>query len=354
LTEAAKPETRRFLLQDVIARCSQLSIPAQAILELTYRCNLRCVHCYVDVNETGELTSEEWKVVIDQLKVTGTIYLVFTGGEVMIRPDFLEIATYARRSGFFIGLLTNCTLLTPDMARDIAELKPFSIATSLYGATEATHESVTQVIGSFNRTIEGIKSLVDHGIAPIVQTLIMKSNLAELSQIERLVASLGAETSIDIGIAPSKSGRAFPFQYEPGVEELARCGWRPDIQGEDKNDGQGLCKAGKAMCSISPNGDVFPCPMFPLKLGNLRKSSFDIMWRLEPCAELRYLRSMRRSDLYACKECHLAAYCQRCTGIAFIESGRSDSPSSSACRQAQTRWRLTQAAEVTPCAENLM
>jgi radical SAM protein with 4Fe4S-binding SPASM domain len=345
---------RRFLLQDVIARCSRLNIPAQAVLELTYRCNLRCVHCYVDVNATGELTSEEWKVVIDQLKAAGTIYLLFTGGEVMIRPDFLEIATYARRSGFFIGLLTNCTLLTPDMARDIAELKPFSVSTSLYGATAATHESVTRVIGSFNRTIEGIKSLVDGGIAPIVQTLVMKSNMAELSQIKTLVTSLGAETSIDIGIAPSRSGGDFPFQYEPSVEELTRCGWRPDIKGEVKNSCQGLCKAGKAMCSISPDGDVFPCLMFPLKLGNLKQSSFDVMWRLEPCAELRYIRSMKRTDLYACNECHLAAYCQRCTGIAFIESGRSDGPSSSACRQAQTRWRLNQAAEVTLCPENLM
>jgi len=168
------------------------------------------------------------------------------------------------------------------------------------------------------------------------------------------VKSLGAEASIDIGIAPSKTGAAFPFQCEPSVEELARCGWRPDTLGEVQNDGHGLCKAGKALCSVSPNGDVFPCLIFPLRLGNLRQSSFDILWRLEPCAELRYLRSMRRNDLYACRQCHLAAYCQRCTGIAYLESGRANGPGSSACRQAQTRWQLSQAAEVIPCPKNLM
>jgi radical SAM protein with 4Fe4S-binding SPASM domain len=348
-----KAKPNRYLLQDVISRCSQLSIPAQAVLELTYRCNLRCVHCYIDVDSTDELTLEEWKGVIDQLKAAGTIYLLLTGGEVMVRDDFLEIATYARRSGFMVGLLTNCTLLTPDMAREIAELKPFSITASLYGASAATHESVTRIPGSYERTLEGIRLLVDRGLTPLVQTLVMKSNLEELAQIESLVESLGARASIDIGMAPSKTGADFPFQCEPGDAELVKCGWRPDSIGELMSDSQGLCKAGKAMCSVSPNGDVFPCTIFPLKLGNLKQSSFDKMWRLEPCAELRYLRSMRRSDLYACNQCHLAAYCYRCTGIAYLESGRLNGPSSSACRQAQTRWRLSQAAEVIPCTKNL-
>lgn len=344
---AVKP--KRHLMEEVIARCSQLSIPAQAVLELTYRCNLRCVHCYVDLDEADELTLEEWKGIIDQLKAAGTIYLLLTGGEATMRDDFLEIATYARRSGFFVGFLTNCTLLTSDMARAIADLKPFAITTSLHGASAATHELVTRLSGSFERTLEGIKLLVDYGLVPLVQTLVMKSNLNELAQIKSLVESLGAKASVDIGIVPSKSGASFPFQCEPSVEELVRCGWHPDNLNEFQDGGQGLCKAGKALCSVSPSGNVFPCPIFPLKLGNLRQSSFDVMWRLKPCAELRYVRSMRRTDLYACSQCELlAAYCQRCAGIAYMESGRPDGPSSSSCRQAEIRWRLNQAAEVIP------
>jgi AdoMet-dependent heme synthase len=335
------------LLQEVMARCSQLSIPAKAILELTYRCNLHCVHCYIDVHEANELTLVEWKGIIDQLKAAGTIYLLLTGGEALVRDDFMEIATYARRSGFIIDLMTNGTLLTPDMAHDIAGLKPGSITTSLYGATPATHNAITRVAGSFEKTIEGIKLLVKHGMHPLVQTVIMKSNLSELSQIEKFVESLGAVPSIDIGMAPSKTGADYPFQYEPSEEELVRCGWRPSSSSEPKSEGRGLCKAGRALCSVSPNGDVFPCLMFPLKLGNLRQSSFDKIWRIDPCAELRYLRAMKRTDLDTCTQCHLAAYCQRCTGVAYIESGRPEGSSSSACRQAQTRWRLNHTKEVT-------
>jgi radical SAM protein with 4Fe4S-binding SPASM domain len=177
----------------------------------------------------------------------------------------------------------------------------------------------------------------------------MKTNLAELSRIKELVERLGAKPSIVMGMAPTKSGADYPFRYEPSTEELIACSWRPQNEASSIGHGPDLCKAGKGMCSVSPNGDVFPCIMFPLKLGNLKQTKFEIMWRLEPCAELRYLRSMRRTDLYACVKCHLAANCQRCTGIAYLESGHIDGPSSSGCRQAETRWRLNQTREVITC-----
>jgi len=338
--------TQRPLLHEVMAKCSRLNIPMQVVLELTYRCNLRCSHCYIDLAETDELSFDEWKEVLGQLKEAGSIYLLFTGGEIMVRNDFLDIATYAHRNGLLIGLLTNCTLVTPDISRAIAELRPFSIGTSLYGATASTHESVTGVPGSFRKTLEGIQLLVAAGMVPTVQTIVMQTNVQELPQIEELVESLGARAYINIGMAPSKTGSDFPFQYAPGVEALLNCGWQPETPGSTGEQGPQLCKAGKANCSISPHGDVFPCILFPMKLGNLRESSFDSIWRLEPCAELRYLRSMRRSDLYACNRCELRAYCQRCTGSAYVESGRIDGPSPSACRQAQVRWWLTQAREV--------
>jgi radical SAM protein with 4Fe4S-binding SPASM domain len=334
------------LLHEMVAKCAQLHIPIQAALELTYRCNLHCSHCYVDLKETDELSVEEWKRVLDQLKAAGTLYLLLTGGEITVRADFLEIATYARHNGFFIGLLTNCTLVTPAMAQEIARLRPFVIGTSLYGATSTTHEKVTGVPGSFQKTLEGISRLVADGLKPTVQVMLMKINVAEVEQIEKLIGRLGAQTRINIGMAPSKTGAEFPFKHEPQAEELLGCNWQAECQAPEASDGSHLCKAGKASYSVSPHGDVFPCIMFPMKLGNLRQSSFDSIWRLEPCAELRYLRSMRRSDLYACNECKVRAYCQRCTGSAYLESGRMDGVSPSACRQAQIRWRLNQAAEV--------
>ena len=344
-------EITRPLLHQVIRRCSRLRIPVQVTLELTYRCNLRCAHCYVDLVETDGLSLKEWQGVIDQLKSAGTIYLLFTGGEIMVRPDFLDIASYARRNGFFIAFLTNCTLVTPAISQAIAQLRPFLIGTSLYGATAATHELVTKVPSSFRRTLEGIKRLVSAGLVPVVQITVMKANLAELPRIKQLVENLGAVARFNTDMTPSKTGSRIPLQYQPDIDELLNCSSHQDILGL-QGPGSLLCQAGRGICSISPNGDIFPCIMFPMKLGNLKHSTFNSIWRLKPCAERRYLRSMRRSDLYACMKCERSAYCQRCAGIAYIESGRVDGSSPSACRQAQTRWQLIQATEVEPCQKN--
>ena len=336
----------RPLMRQVLSRCSELNIPVQMALELTYRCNLRCSHCYIDLERGDELTLQEWKDVLDQLKAEGAIYLLFTGGEIMVRPDFLEIAAYARRNGFIPGFLTNSTLVTPGIARDIADLRPFSVGTSLHGAAAATHEQVTRVPGSFEKTLEGIRLLINAGLEVIVHTLVMKSNVNELNQIEQLVELLGAKSHINMEIAPTKTGANSPLELEPEEEKLALSSWRPAEQENVGTVRPVLCKAGKSLGSISPNGDVFPCIMFPLKLGNVKQTSFSSIWRTESCAELRYLRSMTHRDLHACNDCGLKEYCQRCTGIAYLESGHSNGISPSACKQAMVRWRLSQAAEV--------
>jgi radical SAM protein with 4Fe4S-binding SPASM domain len=338
--------TERPLLHQVMSKSAQCNVPFQVALELTYRCNLRCAHCYIDIVEKDELSFDEWRKVLGQLKAAGTLYLLLTGGEILVRSDFLDIANYARRNGFFLTLLTNCTLVTPDIAQAIARLRPFSVGTSLYGATAASHELVTRVPGSFHRTLEGISLLVSEGLTPRVQVISLKTNIAELPRIEKLIESLGARANIKTGMAPSKTGDHFPSLLEPTDKELMECGWQPDPSQPPDDDQPQLCKAGKGICSISPHGDVFPCLMFPMKLGNLRQSSFDSIWRLEPCVELRYLRLMRRSDLYACGECEVKAYCHRCTGSAYLESGRIDGPSPSSCRQAQARWRLNKNKEM--------
>jgi radical SAM protein with 4Fe4S-binding SPASM domain len=314
-----------------------------ASIELTYRCNLKCAHCYLDVVQGNELTYTEWKDVLDQLVAAGTIYLQLTGGEILVRDDFLDIAGYAHRLGLILSLITNSTLVTQKIAQDIARLNPLHLGTSLYGATAATHEAVTRIPGSFEKTLRGIQHFIDAGLRPVALVTVMKSNYHEVNQIRELVASLGAGINVSSLLVPSKTGDDYPLKCGLNMEEyIASEIHETTIEGAEYQ----LCKAGKALCSFTPAGDVYPCLSFPLKLGNVRESSFESIWSLEPCAELRYLRSMRLSDLYACNECDLSAYCQRCTGSTYLETGRIDGPSPSACRRAEMRRRLSQAAEV--------
>ncbi len=335
-------------MHEVIQKCAELHVPLQATLEITYRCNLRCVHCYSDIRvpKSEELSFEEWRESLEQLKRAGTAFLLFTGGEIMMRDDILGIASFARSSGFIVGFYSNCTLIDSETARAMAELKPFSITTTLYGATPDTHDSVTGCPGSFDGTIEGIRHLVEAGIAPMVQILAMHSNAAELLSASEMVAALGARHRVNFAMAPSKSGHSFPFLCEATVDDLLASGWRPGSPVTGRTPKPHICRAGRTIASVAPNGEVSPCVMLPLNLGKLPERDFDTIWSHAPCAELRYLRSMGRTDLYQCIDCEFREFCERCTGIAYTESGRLDGPSESACRQAKVRMRLTQAEEV--------
>ncbi|MBN1191425.1 MAG: radical SAM protein [Dehalococcoidales bacterium] len=334
-------KSERPLFQEILERCSALHIPIQAVIELTHRCNLRCIHCYSDVLDKEELTLDDWKLVIDKLKAAGTMFLHFTGGEPLVREDFIDIATYGRRQGFFIGLMSNFTLITPDLVRGLAALNPYSLSTSLYGATAATHDSVTKIAGSFNNTLQGIELLVAGGLTPDVKTVIMNQNIEEIKEIHNLISGLGARAVVDVAITATRSGKEHPLRYAPIREDLLGCGWIPEIAGHSR--APRVCNAGKCICGISPSGGVFPCTMIPIKLGDICTGDFESFWHWDVIDELKYLRDMKPKDLKQCLDCDLIEYCLRCTGTAYLESGSLSGKSSSACRAAGMRRQIHEA-----------
>ena len=334
-------EDRQHLVQEVIDRCTTLYIPIQAAIELTHKCNLHCSHCYIDVQERNELVVEEWKLVIEKLKAAGTMFLLFTGGEALARKDFLEIAGYARRQGFFVGLLSNFTLVTPELAAGIAKLRPYQLNTSLYGATPETHDIITGIRGSYNQTLRGIELFVQQGLVPDVQTTIMKENVHEVREIKRLVTDMGARPIMDINMAPTRGGHDYPLSHVPGVKELRKSGWIP--QTNSCTSDEGLCRAGKSICTISPSGDVYPCTMVPFRLGNILHDDFNSFWHTRPAVELCAFRDLKVEDSPQCAVCELQKYCQKCIGITYRECGKISVSSPSACRLAEIRKALVTA-----------
>ena len=331
----------RPLLHQVIERAAQHLVPLQASLELTYRCNLTCKHCYVDCRPEGELTLEEVKDILDQLAAAGTLYLLFTGGEILARKDFFAIAGYAKEKGFSLMLLTNGTLVDPQVAQGIAGLRPLSVGMSLYGATAATHDAVTGRPGSFASTLWAISRLQDLRVPLSVQMLLMDSNIHEVEDAKRLAAGMGVPLQLGYELLPTKTGSLTPQGCEASFSQFIRLtdpGWlRPTAPGSPR---PGICKAGRGFCSISPVGDVFPCMLMPLRLGNLRQASFAQIWHTHPVAELTYLRSLTSKDLWRCQGCSLSPFCNRCLGVALSETGQLTNPAPSACRWAALRYEL--------------
>jgi MoaA/NifB/PqqE/SkfB family radical SAM enzyme len=127
-------------------------------MELTFRCNLQCAHCYCNLplNDQDainkELSTEKVCDILDQIADAGCLWLLLTGGEPLVRRDFLEIYTYAKKKGFMISLFTNGTLLTEKMADYLAEYPPFILEITLYGVTKETYESITGLIKTFSPT----------------------------------------------------------------------------------------------------------------------------------------------------------------------------------------------------------
>ena len=199
--------------------CTEKCIPFKAFFELTYRCNLRCRHCYTPMYYDNELSLSEIESILDQLVHIGTFNLIFTGGEILVREDFFDITNIAKSKGFLLVLLTNGTLITNVIADKIARLKPIGVDISLYGACEETHDFVTKVTGSFERAVEGIKLLVERGIRVRTKTVLMSSNADEYKEIVNLSKNLGATSYINVGIVPRKDGSFLPLRHDLSFED---------------------------------------------------------------------------------------------------------------------------------------
>lgn len=340
-------ESAPRLVEQVVNKCVEKRIPYGVMFELTYECNLNCRHCYVVRGNDGtELSTEETMDIIDQLAEMNTFFLAFTGGEIFTREDLLEIARYAKKKGFLLTFMTNGTLITPEKIEEIKKLKPVKFEISLYGATAKTHDFITRVKGSFERTVDAIKGLAEQGIEVTIKTLLMNLNIREYKEMEALAEELGAQPRMNLGLAPRRDGSLEPLKYDLSFEEMEQ--YLPEendevllsylLERREKDPVHKFsCKAGKAGCSISPSGIVYPCVMMPIAVGDLREKSLKEIWHTEPSEELKRLRNLTYVDLPTCSKCELAQYCIRCPGMVYLETGDIVEASSSACRYAQ--WR---------------
>ena len=316
----------------IIKKTMDRLIPFTVHWELTYHCNLQCPHCYVIPQKSREeLSSGEIAAILDLLKERGTLHVIFSGGEILTRKDFFEIARYARKKGFALRLLTNGTLIDETVADQIKDLHPLSVEMSLYGSTPATHDRITACPGSFKRILKAFHLLNKRSVRTIVKSLIMKGNAGEFQRMKALAQEIGSQFLYDTVIIPKMDGSLEPCCNRLDREELYSVLY-PEVQknGEDKNPrGNDLsCCAGVNAFSISPYGDVYACMGFKESAGNLTKKSLS---EIQHSPIFSKIRSITLSDLPECKECELIQYCNRCPALARMETGDLLGPSKADC-----------------------
>src|SRR5258706_7500926 len=182
--------------------------PVEVSIEMTRRCPLECKHCYNNLPmgdlpaRNRELSKEEHFQLIDQLVEVGAFWLLYTGGEIFARKDFLEIYTYAKQKGFLVTLFTNGTLITEKIADYLVEWPPFAIEITLYGRTKETYEALTQIPGSYERCLRGIKLLREKGLPLKLKTVATSINKHEIFAMKQFADDLGVEFKFDGQINP--------------------------------------------------------------------------------------------------------------------------------------------------------
>jgi organic radical activating enzyme len=194
------------LMREMGAKALRLGIPLSVQLDLTYRCNERCIHCYLDHEDHGEMTTAEILGLLDQLAAAGVFFLNVSGGEIFIRPDLFTIIEHARKLQFSVKLKTNGVMIREAKARRIAALGVEAVQISLYSHDAATHDKITKLPGSFKRTVEGARLLRDAGVKVIFANVLMQQNADHYKQVQALAAEMGIRYEVDATITPMMDG----------------------------------------------------------------------------------------------------------------------------------------------------
>jgi AdoMet-dependent heme synthase len=340
------------LMEEMNERALALGVPLGVQLDVTYRCNERCVHCYLDHDDHGEMTNGEMRDVLRQLADAGTLFLTLSGGEVLMRMDFFDILEYSRSLLFCVKIKTNAFMIREKQADRMRALGVQSVQVSIYSHRPEVHDAITKLPGSLKRSIAGIRFLQSRGLKVIVANVLMRQNLGDYAGVKALAQELGAQWTIDPTITPKMDGDRSILPLGIGGDDLKQVFRNADLIGNVEefcapppavNDDvldELPCSASHTFCYISPYGDVFPCVQFPLPTGNVRKQKFLEIWRHS--AQMNEVRSIHARDLPVCSTCTHVGSCTRCPGLAYME-GNMRGPSAQDCEKSFARTGILSA-----------
>ena len=341
-------------LQRFDAKVIGQRIPILGNVELTSRCNLNCVHCYLglnsktkncDIDQQAELSTGQWINLIDQATEAGCLYLVITGGEAMLRPDFCELYRHACQNGLLVAVFSNGTLITDQIIEIFKSYPPYSVEVSLYGSTASTYEKITGVHGSFNKCIQGINKLKCNGIRFKLKTVVLTHNFDDLSNIEKISDDFGVPFRYDGMIFSCFDGNRTPLKYRISPEDLIEKEFSSRSIAEqwvdlyqrmaDRMVSSSLyqCGAGLSLFYINAYGLLQPCLMSTRLTHDLLGKSFKDVWYSKNFTKFR---EHTKAPL-KCRGCNLKILCGYCPGFFMLESENGHGSLDFLCDIAQKR-----------------
>jgi len=333
-------------------KAAEQRIPLSGSLDLTSRCNLDCIHCFLGEDRTAskkEFSVNQWLGIIDELTEAGCLYLLMTGGEPLLKRGFAEIYTHAKKNGLIVNIFTNGTLVDADTVTLFKDLPPQAVEISLYGASRDAFESITGKTGSYERCLSGIRMLVDNDIRVKLKTVLMSGNIDEFHDIETIAAELNVPFRLDAAIFPRLDHDKAPLDLRVAPEDAVKkeisdpvrlSQWREYYEKRKAdimwtaNDPIYRCMAGVTNFHIDAYGRLKPCLMVDRINVDLSETSFLKGWT----EVIPQIRDRKAESGFQCAGCEKILLCGYCPAFFELETGREDVPSDYICKTAEYRY----------------
>jgi len=305
----------------------ELSAPIRMDLALTFRCQNNCVHCYAGgPHETLELTTEDWKRIIDKLHSLGIFILTFTGGEPTLREDLPELLSYAQEKGIVTGLITNGRKLADkNYVSELVKTGLDFAQITIESHKSSIHDSITRAEGSWKETVKGIKNMIPTPIYTTTNTTLNRYNAEGFLKTIEFIDKLGIKVFGCNSLIYSGSAPKIADKFALTIQELKEL--LPKIQQKASHLGMkfmwytptqycqldpvtlGLgvksCSAARINMCIGPQGEVYPCQSYFEKIGNILEDEWPKIWNHPICKSIR----QREYAPEKCKNCPQLPVC---------------------------------------------
>ena len=304
-------------------------------LELTARCNQRCRWCYLDSFQSKGMSRNSLVQLADELRTKNALFVLFTGGELFLRPDTMAImADFAERE-FILEVKTNGTLLTDEIVGGLSMLPLLDVQISIY-ETHDGWSNLTRAIYPLNRIEDYVRKLVNADVPVTLSVLVGRHNIDRLREIHEHFLGFGAKVFYSPYITPNRSGpgkeisfrlsrREMEEKFGPFLEEINALPAQKRYRDCARN--YTVCYAGRDQIAIGPDGTVYPCLDLRLPLGSLKQEPFhQILARRK-----EILGQFSLHEMAKCSICSLRDYCDSCIGLALVEHGDYRRPSQHKC-----------------------
>lgn len=353
----------------ILDQAKRTRTPANGSIELLPLCNMNCDMCYVrlsreEMERQGRLrTADEWLEIGRQMKEAGVLFLLLTGGEPFLYPDFRRLYLGLREMGMILTINTNGTLIDEDLAEFFGKHKPRRVNITLYGTDEETYADLCHYPGGFEKTLQGIRLLRENGVDVKVGGSLARANRDDLDKLLDIGEELDIPVRVDTYMMPATRERDLPYNLQArlGPEEASQARIHalkremgPELfpayvrqsiekaehpEPAEEKPGHMACMAGQCSFTINWQGKMRPCVVMSEPEISVFEAEFEAAWKYITEETWKILLNAK------CSTCRVRHLCRTCAASALLETGSYAGVPNYMCRYAKESLRLLEEEE---------